>query len=84
MMTDVSTAFSQRIGWTKGERTGRYAMIIDHGKVVYAENEPGGDVTVSQKTFPSNTAIQRLIAENRFPEQRLSWPSSKQHHTMRA
>jgi alkyl hydroperoxide reductase 1 len=29
------------------ERTGRYAMIIDHGKVVYAENEPGGAVTVS-------------------------------------
>lgn len=21
-------------------------MVIDHGKVVYAENEPGGDVTV--------------------------------------
>ncbi len=31
----------------KGERTGRYALVIDHGKVVYAENEPGGDVTVS-------------------------------------
>jgi alkyl hydroperoxide reductase 1 len=29
-----------------GERTARYAMIIDHGKVVYAEKEPGRDVTV--------------------------------------
>ncbi|KAL9043654.1 MAG: hypothetical protein Q9214_003166 [Letrouitia sp. 1 TL-2023] len=38
-----------RIGWTKGDRTGRYAMVIDQttisGKVTYAENEPGGDVT---------------------------------------
>ena len=24
-------------------------MIIDHGKVVYAENEPGGDVTVNDQ-----------------------------------
>jgi peroxiredoxin len=30
-----------------GERTARYAMIIDHGKVVHAEKEPGKDVTVS-------------------------------------
>lgn len=22
-------------------------MVIDHGKIVYAENEPGGDFTVS-------------------------------------
>ena len=22
-------------------------MVIDHGKVIYAEKEPGGDVTVS-------------------------------------
>jgi alkyl hydroperoxide reductase 1 len=35
------------LGWTNGERTARYAMIIDHGKVVYAEKEPGKDVTVS-------------------------------------
>ena len=46
-MTDVDAKFSKQIGWTKGERTGRYAMVIDHGKVVYAEVEPAGDVTVS-------------------------------------
>ena len=46
-MSDVGTKFSQSIGWTMGERTGRYAMIIDHGKVVYAEKETGpGEVTV--------------------------------------
>ncbi|KAI4249953.1 MAG: hypothetical protein LQ352_005471 [Teloschistes flavicans] len=44
-MTDADTKFSKSIGWTKGERTGRYAMVIDHGKITYAENEPGGDVT---------------------------------------
>jgi alkyl hydroperoxide reductase 1 len=31
----------------KGERTGRYAIVIDKGVVTYAENEPAGDVTVS-------------------------------------
>lgn len=46
-MCDTETEFSKKIGWTKGERTSRYAMIIDHGKVTYAENEPGSDVTVS-------------------------------------
>jgi len=45
--SDVDTKFSKQIGWTRGERTGRYALIIDHGKIVYAEKEPGGDVTVS-------------------------------------
>ncbi|MCJ1460398.1 hypothetical protein MMC28_010778 [Mycoblastus sanguinarius] len=47
-MTDTGLKFSKSIGWTRGgERTGRYAMVIDHGKILYAENEPGGDVTVS-------------------------------------
>ncbi|KAL8723121.1 MAG: hypothetical protein Q9225_000524 [Loekoesia sp. 1 TL-2023] len=41
----VDTQFSKKIGWTRGERTGRYAMVIDHGKIIYAENEPGTDVT---------------------------------------
>ena len=50
-MTDPGIAFSKRIGWTKGpERTGRYAIVIDHGKIEYAENEPAGDVTVSHST----------------------------------
>jgi alkyl hydroperoxide reductase 1 len=31
-----------------GERTARYAMIIDLGKVIYAEKEPGRDVTVRE------------------------------------
>lgn len=46
-MSDAGIAFSKSIGWTRGaDRTGRYAIVIDHGKVVYAEKEPGGDVTV--------------------------------------
>lgn len=32
-LTDPEAKFSKSIGWTRGERTGRYAMIIDHGKV---------------------------------------------------
>lgn len=46
-MSDPETKFSKRIGWVLGERTARYAMIVDHGKIVYAEKEPGREVTVS-------------------------------------
>ncbi|KAF7511316.1 hypothetical protein GJ744_004881 [Endocarpon pusillum] len=46
-LSDPETKFSTDLGWTTGPRTARYAMIIDHGKVVYAEKEPGKDVTVS-------------------------------------
>ena len=47
-LSDVETKFSKSIGWTVGDRTARYAMIMDHGKVVYAERETKpGDVTVS-------------------------------------
>jgi alkyl hydroperoxide reductase 1 len=46
-MSDPDCAFSKKLGWTRGERTSRYALIIDHGKIVYAENEPGRDVSVS-------------------------------------
>ncbi|KJZ69613.1 hypothetical protein HIM_11001 [Hirsutella minnesotensis 3608] len=37
--SDLDAKFSKSIGWTVGERTGRYAIAIDHGKVVYAKNE---------------------------------------------
>ena len=51
-MSDTGISFSKSIGWTRGaDRTGRYAMVIDHGKIVYAENEPAGDVTVWLDVF---------------------------------
>jgi hypothetical protein len=34
-------------GLDKGERSARYALIIENGKIVYAEKEPGGEITVS-------------------------------------
>jgi len=46
-LSDPDLEFSRSIGWAAGNRAVRYAMVIDHGKVVYAEKEPGGDVTVS-------------------------------------
>lgn len=42
--TDAETKFSQKLGWTMGERTGRYALIVDHGKVTYAEQAAKGGV----------------------------------------
>jgi alkyl hydroperoxide reductase 1 len=46
-LSDTDAKFSQSLGWTNGPRTARYALVIDHGKVTYAEKEPGRDVTVS-------------------------------------
>lgn len=38
-LSDGAVEFSKSIGWIQGERTQRYALIIDHGKVTYAETE---------------------------------------------
>ncbi|MCJ1445242.1 MAG: hypothetical protein MMC23_005747 [Stictis urceolatum] len=48
-MSDPGAEFSRSIGWTAmGERTGRYALIIEDGKIVYAEKEESpGEVSVS-------------------------------------
>lgn len=46
-LSDGDTAFSKKLGWTLGERTARYALIIDNGKITYAEKEPGREVSVS-------------------------------------
>ena len=46
-LSDPGTEFSKKLGWTMGERTARYALVIDNGKIVYAEKEPGREVTVS-------------------------------------
>lgn len=74
-MTDVDTKFSQLIGWTRGERTGRYAMIIDHGKVTYAENESGGDVTVGSAEREADVCATDNVT--RFLELRQCWQSFK-------
>lgn len=55
-LSDPNAAFSKSIGWALdltdkgfGVRTGRYAIVFDHGKVTYAaaESESGGEPTVS-------------------------------------
>lgn len=52
--SDGNAAFSSAIGRSLdlsargfGTRTARYAIIIDHNKVTYIEQEPGPGVTVS-------------------------------------
>ncbi|KAG6299049.1 hypothetical protein E4U09_000261 [Claviceps aff. purpurea] len=41
------SGFSKSIGWTMGERTARYAIAVDHGKVVYADKESGSGIEKS-------------------------------------
>ena len=39
-MSDLETKLAAKIGWTApGDRNGRWAAIIDHGKIAYAEVE---------------------------------------------
>lgn len=40
-LSDPDAKFSKSIGWADNAsgRTGRYAMVIDHGKVSYAQIE---------------------------------------------
>jgi alkyl hydroperoxide reductase 1 len=45
--TDGEVKFSKSLGWLKGERTARYAIVVDHGKVVYAAKEDGPGIDVS-------------------------------------
>ena len=56
-MGDTKTQFSKQIGWMAGmgDRTGRYAMVIEKdGTVSYAERETGpGQVTVSLSSMPA-------------------------------
>ncbi|KAL1840837.1 hypothetical protein VTJ49DRAFT_7680 [Mycothermus thermophilus] len=35
-MSDPKAEFSHSIGWANDDRTGRYAIVVDNGKVVYA------------------------------------------------
>ncbi|KAF9737939.1 hypothetical protein PMIN06_008866 [Paraphaeosphaeria minitans] len=48
-LSDTKTFFSKEHGWQAGmgDRNGRWAMIFDHGKVIYAENE----------SSPSNVSV---------------------------
>jgi len=37
--SDSGVKFSTSIGWVQGDRTQRYAIVVDHGKVTYAERD---------------------------------------------
>lgn len=52
-LTDENAEFSKAHGWTLGERTSRYALVIDHGKVTYAEVEPSPQFGVSVSSAES-------------------------------
>lgn len=47
-MADTETKFSEKIGWHMADtgRNLRYAIAIDHGKVIYAEKEEGREIKV--------------------------------------
>ncbi|KFA64046.1 hypothetical protein S40285_04225 [Stachybotrys chlorohalonatus IBT 40285] len=46
--SDTDTAFSKSIGWTAGERTARYAVVIDKdNKILYAAKEDGKGIEKS-------------------------------------
>ncbi|RAL11219.1 peroxiredoxin family protein [Aspergillus homomorphus CBS 101889] len=46
-LSDPDAKFANSIGWANSGRTGRFAIIIDHGKVTYAQIETEQGVKVS-------------------------------------
>jgi alkyl hydroperoxide reductase 1 len=46
-MSDEGAEFSRSIGWAEGERAGRYAVVVDDGKVVFAEADTVGSIANS-------------------------------------
>lgn len=46
-LSDPDARFAEKLGWAKNGRTGRWAMLLDHGKVVYADVEKEKGVNVS-------------------------------------
>lgn len=55
-MADDDLAFAKTIGWTMGVRVARFAMLIDHGKVIYA----GKDVPKSIEASCADAILSRL------------------------
>lgn len=55
-MSDVDQAFAKSIDWSNGARPKRFAIIVDHGKVTYAEKD---DVPRSI----ANTGIEAVVAK---------------------
>ena len=78
-MTDVDTKFSKKLGWNMGERTARFAMIIENGNILYAEKEASpGEVTVSQSPpRVHRTQYDKTLTPCRSPAQRQCSRSSK-------
>jgi len=72
-MADTESKFSEKIGWVipeSGGRAARYAIVIDHGKVVYAEKEAGREIKVratshqlSSERWTMLTQVQASSAE---------------------
>lgn len=63
-MSDLETKLADKIGWTApGDRNGRWATIIDHGKITYAEVETelqavtvsGGEFCIPSSLFPGGS-----------------------------
>lgn len=55
-LSDPDARFAEQLGWASNGRTGRWAIVLDHGKVVYAdvEKEKGVNVGFSQfDIFPT-------------------------------
>lgn len=46
-VSDPQVAFSSQIGWAGPERANRYAIVVDHGKVVYAAKEEAPGIALT-------------------------------------
>lgn len=83
-LSDTKTFFSKEHGWQAGmgDRNGRWAMVFDHGKVTYAENEKSpGEVSVSTVRSECSHEYANIV---RSLVPRPSFPSCKELNIMMA
>ena len=55
-MSDDAARFSNSMGWAIGSRPLRYAIIVDHGKVIYSEK----DMPKSIEASSAETVLAKL------------------------
>jgi alkyl hydroperoxide reductase 1 len=46
-MSDEGVPFSSSLGWTNGTKPLRYIIIVDHGKIVYADKDVPKSVAIT-------------------------------------
>lgn len=46
-LSDTGTTLAKQVGCTKGERAGRFALVIEDGRILYVGTDASGEIRAS-------------------------------------